>query len=426
MGKLLLCLTNLAFPFAALGVLLSFVFSARRRVLKTLRQELKERFARQSRGTLPTGALWIHCASVGEVKSVSGLIKELKAFYQKDILVTTSTVAGRAEAAKNPDISCALLAPLDFYPFCRRFVREFAPVRLLVVEREIWPNMIYAAEQAHIPVMLVNARISQKSTRAYSWVKPLFKMIFSRIAWAALQDESAAVRYASLGLPQERMLVSGNVKYDTLNDHPSKVKEAQTLVEKLGWTNCRILVCGSTHPAEEELIFKALPQWHEEGIKVFFAPRHLERVAEIRATLQTQPLAYGFVSEGVFAKNCALVCVDVMGLLSSLYVCADLAFVGGSIAPRGAHNLLEPAILGKTVLFGKHFYNTPDAAHALLASGGGVLVGETDLQEAVSRLFKHDAALENMSAKARQTALNFKGATDKIMQAVKTYESKTA
>jgi len=178
MGKFLLLLTNLAFPFAALGVLLGFVFSARRRVLKTLWQELQERFALEKQGEVPQGALWIHCASVGEVKSVQTLIKQLKSFYQKEVIVTTSTVAGRAEAAKNADIKKALLAPLDFYPFSRRFVRLAAPHRLFVVEREIWPNMLYAAQKAGVPVMLVNARISQKSKRAYPWVKPLFNMVF--------------------------------------------------------------------------------------------------------------------------------------------------------------------------------------------------------------------------------------------------------
>lgn len=425
MGNFLLFLTNLAFPAAALGVLLGFVFSPRRRVLKTLKQELKERFALEKADAVPQGALWVHCASVGEVKSVAGLLKELKAFYKKDLLVTTSTAAGKAEAEKNPDIAKALLAPLDFYPFASRFIRAANPHRLFVIEREIWPNTLAAAENAGVPVMLLNARISQKSTRAYKWVKPLFKMIFSRVTFAAMQDESAAKRYASLGLPKERIAVCGNVKYDTLNDKPAKLKEAKALMKKLGWDKAPVFVCGSTHPLEEELILKAAPHWAAQGIKVVFAPRHLERKEEIKNALKKQPLSYGVLSDKLLPKNCAVLCADTMGFLQSLYACGSLAFVGGSIAPRGAHNLLEPAILGKTVLFGKSFHNTPDTAHALLSCGGGVLVDENNLQQTVSRLFKDAAALENMAAKARQTALGFKGATQKIMEAVKTYERKT-
>ena len=425
MGKFLLLLTNLAFPFAALGVLLGFVFSARRRVLKTLWQELKERFALQREGDIPQGALWIHCASVGEVKSVQTLIKQLKSLYQKEVIVTTSTVAGRSEAAKNPDIQKALLVPLDFYPFSSRFVRLAKPYRLFVVEREIWPNMIYAAQKVGVPVMLVNARISQKSTRAYRLVKPMFEMLFSQIALGAMQDQDAAKRYGSLGLPQEKIIVCGNVKYDTLNDQPAKLKEVNALIKKLGWQESPILVCGSTHPAEEDLILKAAASWAEAGIKIIFAPRHLERKEEIKTIWQKQNLPFAFFSEKKFPKNTAVLCVDTMGFLQSLYACASLAFVGGSIAPRGAHNLLEPAILEKTVLFGKSFYNTPDTAHALLSSGGGVLVDENNFKSTVLRLCKDSAGLENMAAKARQTALSFKGATQKIMGAVKDYERKT-
>lgn len=425
MGNFLLFLTNLAFPFAALGVLLGFVFSARRRVLKTLKQELKERFALERAHAVPQGALWVHCASVGEVKSVAGLIKELKAFYKKDVLMTTSTAAGKAEAAKNPDIAKALLAPLDFYPNARRFIRAANPCRLFIVEREIWPNMIAAAQNAGVPVMLLNARISQKSAKAYKWIKPLFSMIFGRVAFAAMQDEAAARRYESLGLPKDRMCVCGNVKYDTLSDKPAKLKEAKALMKKLGWGKAPVLVCGSTHPLEEELILAAAPAWAAQGIKIVFAPRHLERKEEIITALKKQPLAYGVLSQGPLPKNCAVLCADTMGFLQSLYACGALAFVGGSIAPRGAHNLLEAAILGKTVLFGKSFHNTPDAAHALLSCGGGVLVDAENLKDTVSRLFKDAAALENMAAKARQTALGFKGATQKIMEAVKTYERKT-
>lgn len=424
MGKFLLLLTNLVFPFAALWVLLGFVFSPRRRVLKTLKQELKERFALEDGKDLPQGALWIHCASVGEVKSIGGLVKHLKTLYQRPILLTVSTAAGKAEAQKNADITQAVLAPLDFYPFVRRFITRSNPHRLFVIEREIWPNMLYGTQQAGVPVMLVNSRISDKSARAYRWIKPLFKLLFKPIALGAMQDEHAALRYGALGMPQERIRVCGNIKYDTLKETPTQLPQVQSLIEQLGWQGAPILVCGSTHPIEEATILAALPAWAKQGIKVIFAPRHLERKEEIHAALRKQPLAFGFLSEQSFPNSCSVVCADTMGILQSLYACATLTFVGGSIAPRGAHNLLEPAILGKTVLFGHHFYNTPDVAQALLACGGGVLVDENNLQETVLRLIKNPAALENMATKAKAAALDFKGATQKIVEAIKNYERK--
>lgn len=424
MAKFLLFFTNLAFPFAALGVVFGFLFSARRKLLANIIQELKERFARETPADLPQNALWIHCASVGEVMSVKELIIRLKEYYKKPILVTTSTAAGKETAQKNPSIDKAVLAPLDFYPFTRCFIRKANPYRLFIVEREIWPNMLAAAKNEGVPYALVNARISRKSTRAYCYVKPLFEYILQGVSFAALQSHDDKRRYERIGLPEEKAFVCGNVKYDTLSDTPSKVEETQQLIKNLGWEGKKIFVCGSTHPLEEEILLKAAPELIEKDIKIIFAPRHLERRAEIEHNLRQSGLNYAMMSKK--PASCDILCADQMGFLQSLYTCAAITFVGGSIAPKGAHNLLEPAILGKVVLFGKSYHNTPDTAHALLTRGGGILVDETNLKETVLRLLGDKTQLLDMSEKARKTALGFKGATDKIMKVVEDYERKSA
>lgn len=424
MGKLLLFLTNLIFPLAALGVALGFLCSPRRGLLKHLYQELKERFGLEKDGEIPQGALWLHCASVGEVMSMKEVISRLKKFYKKEVIVTTTTEAGKETALKNPDITQAFLAPLDFYPSCKRFIRLAKPHRLFVVEREIWPNMLAAAHQAGVPAAIINGRISAKSARAYSFIKPLFKEIFSTLSFAALQTQEAACHYEKLGMDKTKIFVCGNVKYDTLNDNPGKVGEVEKMLTELGWNGRKILVLGSTHPAEETMLFRAAPDIIKTGAKIIFAPRHLERKPEIETSLRQSGLHYGFISTGKFDKNTDILCADVMGLLQSLYACASLTFVGGSVVPRGAHNLLEPAILSKTVLFGRYFYNTPLTAQSLLESGGGVLVNETNFKETVLRLLADPAQLENMSEKARKTALSFKGATNRIMEVVNNYERK--
>lgn len=424
MGKLLLFLTNLIFPLAALGVALGFLCSPRRGLLKHLYQELKERFGLEKEGEIPQGALWLHCASVGEVMSMKEVISRLKKFYKKEVIVTTTTEAGKETALKNPDITQAFLAPLDFYPSCKRFIRLAKPHRLFVVEREIWPNMLAAAHQAGVPAAIINGRISAKSARAYSFIKPLFKEIFSTLSFAALQTQEAACHYEKLGMDKTKIFVCGNVKYDTLNDNPGKVGEVEKMLASLGWNGRKILVLGSTHPAEETMLFRAAPDIIKTGAKIIFAPRHLERKPEIETALHQSGLHYGFISTGKFDKNTDILCADVMGLLQSLYVCASLTFVGGSVVPRGAHNLLEPAILSKTVLFGRYFYNTPLTAQSLLENGGGVLVNETNFKETVLRLLADPAQLENMSEKARKTALSFKGATNRIMEVVNNYERK--
>ena len=424
MGKLLLFLTNLIFPLAALGVALGFLCSPRRGLLKHLYQELKERFGLEKDGEIPQGALWLHCASVGEVMSMKEVISRLKKFYKKEVIVTTTTEAGKETALKNPDITQAFLAPLDFYPSCKRFIRLAKPHRLFVVEREIWPNMLAAAHQAGVPAAIINGRISAKSARAYSFIKPLFKEIFSTLSFAALQTQEAACHYEKLGMDKTKIFVCGNVKYDTLNDNPGKVGEAEKMLTSLGWNGRKILVLGSTHPAEETMLFRSAPDIIKTGAKIIFAPRHLERKPEIETALRQSGLHYGFISTGKFDKNTDILCADVMGLLQSLYACASLTFVGGSVVPRGAHNLLEPAILSKTVLFGRYFYNAPLTAQSLLENGGGVLVNETNFKETVLRLLADPAQLENMSEKARKTALSFKGATNRIMEVVNNYERK--
>lgn len=424
MGKLLLFLTNLIFPLAALGVALGFLCSPRRGLLKHLYQELKERFGLEKEGEIPQGALWLHCASVGEVMSMKEVISRLKKFYKKEVIVTTTTEAGKETALKNPDITRAFLAPLDFYPSCKRFIRLAKPHRLFVVEREIWPNMLAAAHQAGVPAAIINGRISAKSARAYSFIKPLFKEIFSTLSFAALQTQEAACHYEKLGMDKTKIFVCGNVKYDTLNDNPGKMGEVEKMLTELGWNGRKILVLGSTHPAEETMLFRAAPDIIKTGAKIIFAPRHLERKPEIETALRQSGLHYGFISTGKFDKNTDILCADVMGLLQSLYACASLTFVGGSVVPRGAHNLLEPAILSKTVLFGRYFYNAPLTAQSLLENGGGVLVNETNFKETVLRLLADPAQLENMSEKARKTALSFKGATNRIMEVVNNYERK--
>ncbi|MDY3910535.1 MAG: glycosyltransferase N-terminal domain-containing protein [Elusimicrobiaceae bacterium] len=424
MGKLLLFLTNLIFPLAALGVALGFLCSPRRGLLKHLYQELKERFGLEKDGEIPQGALWLHCASVGEVMSMKEVISRLKKFYKKEVIVTTTTEAGKETALKNPDITQAFLAPLDFYPSCKRFIRLAKPHRLFVVEREIWPNMLAAAHQAGVPAAIINGRISAKSARAYSFIKPLFKEIFSTLSFAALQTQEAACHYEKLGMDKTKIFVCGNVKYDTLNDNPGKVGEVEKMLTSLGWNGRKILVLGSTHPAEETMLFRSAPDIIKTGAKIIFAPRHLERKPEIETALRQSGLHYGFISTGKFDKNTDILCADVMGLLQSLYACASLTFVGGSVVPRGAHNLLEPAILSKTVLFGRYFYNAPLTAQSLLENGGGVLVNETNFKETVLRLLADPAQLENMSEKARKTALSFKGATNRIMEVVNNYERK--
>ncbi len=425
MGLLLLFLTNLVFPVVGIGVVLGFLFSSRRGLLKHLGPEMRERFGLEKPGTLIEQAIWLHCASVGEVRSVQQIIPALKELYNRDILLTTTTQAGKETALKNKQISQVVLVPLDFYPSCRRFIRLANPYRLFLVEREIWPNLLEAAHRAGVPAAVINGRISKKSVRSYLLVKPLFKRVLNYLRFAALQTPQDQQGYLQLGVAKDKLMVCGNIKYDTLNEAPAQLSKVDRILTELGWNTCPVLVMGSTHPREETMLLRAMPDFLKQNLKVIFAPRHLERLPEIRQTLRQSGIPHAFISDGKFPKNVAILCADVMGLLPSLYARATLTFVGGSVVPRGAHNLLEPAILSKTVLFGKYFYNTTQPALALLEGGGGVLVNEYNFKSIVCRLLADPVQLSNMADKARQTALTFKGATQKILDGIQSYERTT-
>ncbi|WP_424244804.1 3-deoxy-D-manno-octulosonic-acid transferase [Elusimicrobium posterum] len=422
MGYILIIILNCLFPLAALIVLLMFFLSPRRGLLKKLREELRERFVMYPYTEVLDGSIWIHCASVGEVNSMQSLIVFLKDFYNRPILVTTSTWAGRTAAFKNPYVDNALLIPFDFYLLTRKFVKILKPHRLMIVEGEIWPNNILACIRHNVPVYIINGRMSAKSAKKYKFIKPMISLLLKNVSFAALQSEEIRQRYIGLGLREEISYAPGNVKYDTLKKNPAKVTEVKNLIKKLGWENKKILVCGSTHIEEEEMIMQAAAKLAENNIRTVIAPRHLERKNAIIESLKNSGAKFALLSHPNGDNDPDILFADAMGWLSSFYSFCNIAFVGGTISKKGGHNLLEPAIAAKPVIFGPYVYNTPDTAKALLENGGGVQTDKKEFVDVIINLSKDEQRLGSMSAAAEKTALSFQGATAKIMELIKEYE----
>lgn len=416
---------NLLAPFAAAAVLLFFFISPRRNLLKKLKEELRERFVLYPASDVPKDALWLHAASVGEVNSVTALITQIKAFYNKPLVITTNTWAGRVAALKNPSVDAAFLMPLDFFFISRKFARRMNPYRMFVVEGELWPNAIMQAAAAGAKIIILNGRMSPKSAKKYRLIRPLYALLMSKIFFGTFQNADIMNRYVSLGLKAENAFDAGNVKYDSLNQNPARAAEVRALFAKLGWAGKTVLVCGSTHPSEEEMIFKALPALYENGIRAVIAPRHLERKESITNTLSKQKTPFALLSKAEASPaDPAILFADAMGWLSSFYAAADITFVGGTVTPKGGHNLLESAVLAKPVLLGPSVYNTPDTAEKLLASGAGVLINKDTFLQTALDLNKNKEKLNLMGARARQTALSFQGAGKKIMELIENYERK--
>lgn len=425
MGYFLLLILNLISPLAALGVLLFFFISPRRGLLKKLKEELRERFVLYPASDLPQNAVWLHAASVGEVNSMALLIPKLKAFYNRPVFITTNTWAGKVAALKNPAVEAAVLMPLDNYFISRRFIKRCKPYRMYIVEGELWPNTLMAAAAAGAEINIINGRMSPKSAKKYKLIKSLYSLLMSKVTFAALQNDIILARYVSLGLDANKAYAPGNVKYDALNLHPSKTAEVEDVFKKLGWAGKTVLACGSTHPAEEAMITAALDTFYAQDIRVVIAPRHLERKEQIISALKKQKNNFALLSKPqTLSGDPAILFADTMGWLSSFYKCAALSFVGGTIAKKGGHNLLESAVLGKPVLFGPSLYNTPDTADALLKHDAGTEINEQNFEETVVNLSKNKERTSIMGLRAAEVALSFQGATEKIMELVEKYERK--
>lgn len=422
MGYFLLFIINCLSPIGALAVLIFFFLSPQRKLLKKLKEELRERFVLYPYTELLTNPIWIHCASVGEVNSMAGLIPQLKDLYQKPVLVTTNTWAGRTAAFKNPHVDNALLLPFDFYPFTRKFVRLVKPHRMFIVEGETWPNNIMACINNGVPVCIINGRMSERSAKKYRLLYSLFSLIFKNVSFAALQSEEIKQRYLSLGLRAETAFVPGNVKYDSLKTNPPRTEEVKDLFKKLGWEGKTVLVCGSTHIEEESMLMACAKQLYKENIRIVIAPRHLERKSAIIQDLNRNKVSSTISSHPLNIKDPEILFADSMGWLTSFYNAGDIAFVGGTIAKKGGHNLLEPAILAKPVIFGPYVYNTPDTAEELIKNNGGISVNKNNFAEVITGLSKDKQKISGMSAAAKKTAVSFQGATGKIMELIKKYE----
>jgi 3-deoxy-D-manno-octulosonic-acid transferase len=420
MTGLVLLLLNLLAPLGVLGIVLKFLLSPRRGLLRDLPAELDERL-----GGLPEGArarlagrpvLWVHAASAGEVAAVSEILRRLRERPDAPaVLLSTTTRAGRDAAQRLGCVAAAVLAPIDCWPAVRRFLRRAQPYALVLVETELWPNMIELAARAGLKIGLVNGRISERSYPRYRLIAPLLRPFLRRIDRVAARTEADGRRFSALGVPPDRVLVAGNMKYDRL---ASGDERGRAELARLGWQGSEILVAASTHPVEEEILLEAFAglRCRFPGLKLVLAPRHVERAGEVAATLQKTGLPFCRLGGEAPAEACVLL-VDAMGWLPSFFVRARAAFVGGTLVPVGGHNVLEPAVAGIPVVFGPHVEHTREAARALLACGGGFQVADAaGLAGTMERLLAEPARAAEAGRKAQALVRSLQGATAKALE----------
>ncbi|HCC48583.1 MAG TPA: hypothetical protein DEQ38_10790 [Elusimicrobia bacterium] len=418
MGYLLLLIYSLLAPVIAALYAVFFLLSPRRALMKGLGGELRER-AGLSLPSLPARPVWLHAASMGEVKAVSKLAPRLAELFKAPLLFTSSTAAGRAEAARLP--AQARLAPLDFYPLAASFIKAARPLMLVIVETEIWPATLYAAARAGVPVFLVNARISGSTSLLYRVLAPLSRLAFSGVKAVLAQSERDAALFAALPGLAGKVSVTGNLKHDMLGVSAAGRDRVIEFITASGWAGAPVFTAGSTHPEEEPVILDAWLRAKEKapGLKLVLVPRHLERLGETEALLADRGIAFTRWSEAGKAPAADCLLADAMGLLQAFYSESAVCFVGGTLDDTGGHNLLEPALFSRPAIFGPNYRNARRAGEALLKQKGGFLA-ETAFQmaEILGLLLTDPAALQAARDNSAKTLASLRGATEKTIQAI--------
>ena len=378
--------------------------------------------ARLGRGAprVPPGGLWVQAVSVGEVEIARRVLAEVERLEPEvPVVVTATTATGlglarRTVGRRHPVHPC----PLDLPGPVARFLEAVRPAAVVLVETELWPELLHQAGLRRIPVAVVNGRLSDRSFRRYRAVRPLLGPLLEPVRLVLARSEEDAARFARLGIPGGRIRVTGNVKYD-LEPDPEPLPWAERLA---GWTRGRpVLVAGSTMEGEEEVVLAALERLGEE-LRPFpvLAPRHPERFDAVARLLAERGLAPARRSglHGAPERPGAFL-LDTIGELARAYRHAAVAFVGGSLVPTGGHNPLEAATWGVPVLTGPHVHNFREVYAELEAAGAvRVISGPEELTVALAAWLDEPAAARAAGAAGRRVVEANRGAAARAAGAV--------
>jgi 3-deoxy-D-manno-octulosonic-acid transferase len=361
---------------------------------------------------------WIHAVSVGEVAIALKLIAKLRELDPKFFCVlTTTTTTGfhvaNSEAGENMEV---LYSPLDFWPIMRRAFAVIRPVRIVLVEAEVWPNVAAEARNRAIPLALVNARLSQRSEARFQRFHFLIEPTFRCLDAVCVQEPPDIERWVALGVLRERIHHVGSIKYDPADvrlnpDLPLEVLRSFGIDR-----DSPILFGGSTHAGEEEILGEIFQRLRADfpAFTLIIAPRHVERVGEIRARLEKLGLNVCLRSEVGRTRGSPPECLllDTTGELQHWYAVATIVFIGKSLTARGGQNPVEPILAGKPVLFGPHMENFSALAQALVANKAAVQVRDPNsLQQQIAWLLRDREAALRLVANAQAVLARHSGAT---------------
>ncbi|HUH92612.1 MAG TPA: lipid IV(A) 3-deoxy-D-manno-octulosonic acid transferase [Casimicrobiaceae bacterium] len=380
------------------------------------RRHIGERFGFY-RGSVTGVVYWIHAVSVGETRAATPLVQRLRIAYPGATLLLTHMTATGREAGQilfGDQVRQAWL-PYDAPFAVRRFFAHFRPAAGFILETELWPNLVAGAQASGTPLFLVNARLSERSAGGYRRFACLARPMLGRLSGVAAQSPADAARLAELGAPEP--VVTGNLKFD-VTIPPALLELGAGLRIRLGASR-PVWLAASTRDGEEALILDALARHPLPGTLLVLVPRHPQRFATVAEMLSARGLPFVRRSAGGAAVpgDVAVVLGDSMGELAAYYAAADIAFVGGSLLPFGAHNLIEPLAVGTPVLVGPHSFNFAEATAGAIETGAALRVSDADaLVAAVDELFADPARRQAMGLAARAFHAQHQGASDRLWE----------
>ena len=372
--------------------------------------------------------IWIHAVSVGEVMAIKELVKELKKAYPtKKFVISTVTPTGNKIAQRLVQAGdFVTYLPLDFSLIIRHTLNKIKPSLFIIAETEIWPNLITQLFRRKIPVILVNARISDCAFSGYRKIKLLLKPVLGKLSLFCAQTDRDAQRFKALGVPGGKIRVTGNMKFD-VTDYTDSKKDYTDYRRKLALeSKDRLLVAGSTHPGEEEMILEVYKDLLNDfpNLKLLLAPRHPERAPELADLIQKFGFAPARLS--LYSRICepanlrTVFILDTIGQLMNYYAIAEIVFVGGSLIKKGGHNILEPASQGKPILFGPYMFNFRDIVDLFLVHQAAILVYNTEeLKRKIKELLSKPEEAADLGRRARDLISENRGATQRTLDIIK-------
>jgi 3-deoxy-D-manno-octulosonic-acid transferase len=367
-------------------------------------------------------AIWVHAVSVGEFNAAVPLIEVLMEHYpDTPLVVTTVTPTGSERVRRHfGDRVFHVYLPYDLPAAIRRFLRRTRPRLAVIMETEIWPNLFFECHRHAVPVLMANARLSERSLRGYGPIRPLARTAIRTVAAVIAQSESDAARFRALGADESRLSVAGNLKFDM--DVPGTLPEQGAALRQQWGPKRPVWIAGSTHEPEELAVVRAharvLARFPDALLIV--APRHPERFRPVQQLCRSLGFRTSTRSEdGLPGDDSQCFVLDSIGELLRFYAASDVAFVGGSLAAVGGHNVLEAAALGVPVLVGPHTFNFAEVTANLIAAGAALRIGDdAELASALLALLGDGFARVRMGLAAQRAFDRERGAVDRIMEAI--------